>query len=200
MKKKDSLPRSKSCSMPSQEIQPVVLGKRVTRDLSTAALNLKSDEKDHLDVQCESRQLDLAFVLCRAFCKERSTLLMPHWTGFNTMLMSNDIPILLNIGYLPIIDASPIELSTVHEVLKRSLQIADHLHLQYLCLVFDEVIYAKVQQIRWKKEAFMNRLIIRLGDFHMAMSFCGALSQLFKDAGLKVSTSSSVGKGNFSNM
>lgn len=191
---RESLPRSKSISTPAEKVDSFVLGKKVTRDLSTAAVNVKIDEKDHVDAQHESRQLDLAFALCRAFCKERSILLLPNWTGFNTILKSNAIPMLSKIGYLPIIDASPTELSTVNEILERSLQIADSLQLQYICLVFDEAIYSKVQQIRWKKEAYMNRLIVRLGDFHMAMSFCGALSKLFKDAGLKVSIYSTLVK------
>lgn len=55
-----------------------------------------------------------------------------------------------------------------------------------MCLVFDEAIYAKIQQIRWKEERYLSRFVVRLGDFHMAMAFCGAISKLFKDAGLKV--------------
>jgi hypothetical protein len=55
-----------------------------------------------------------------------------------------------------------------------------------MCLVFDEAIYAKIQQIRWKEERYLSRFVVRLGDFHMAMSFCGAISKLFRDAGLQV--------------
>ena len=54
-----------------------------------------------------------------------------------------------------------------------------------MCLVFDEAIYAKIQQIRWKEERYLSRFVVRLGDFHMAMAFCGAISKLFKDAGLQ---------------
>jgi hypothetical protein len=85
-----------------------------------------------------------------------------------------------------VIDASPTELSTVNELLNRSEEIANKLHLKYMCLVFDEAIYAKVQQIRWKEERYLSRFVVRLGDFHMAMAFCGAISKLFKDAGLQV--------------
>lgn len=85
------------------------------------------------------------------------------------------------------IDASPTKFSTVKEILVRSEEIANKLELKYICLVFDEAIYAKVQQVRWKEERYLNRFVVRLGDFHMSMSFCGAISKLFKDAGLKVS-------------
>ena len=74
----------------------------------------------------------------------------------------------------------------VKEILNQSEKIANKLNLKYRCLVFDEAIYAKVQQIRWKEEGYLSRFIVQLGDFHMAISYCGAISKLFKDAGLKV--------------
>ena len=97
-----------------------------------------------------------------------------------------DIPAQSKVGYLPVIDALPTEFSTVKEILKHSEEIGDKLNLKYICLVFDEAIYAKVQQIRWKKERYISRFVVRLGEFHMAMSFCGPILKLFKDAGLQV--------------
>ena len=87
------------------------------------------------------------------------------------------------------IDASATELSTINAVLQRSSKIADELGLQYVCLVFDEAIYSKIQQIRWKDVTYMNRFVIRMGAFHMAMAFCDAIGKLFGDGGLKVSPS-----------
>jgi hypothetical protein len=52
--------------------------------------------------------------------------------------------------------------------------------------VFDEAIYAKAQQIRWKEQEYMDRLVIRLGDFHTVMSYCSGIAKVFKDAGLQV--------------
>ena len=73
-----------------------------------------------------------------------------------------------------------------YPLLQRSSKIADELGLQYVSLVFDEAIYSKIQQIRWKV-TYMNRFVIRMGAFHMAMAFCGAIGKLFGDGGLKVS-------------
>ena len=87
---------------------------------------------------------------------------------------------------MPVIDASPTELATVKEILNRTEEIADKLNLRHIFLVFDEAIFAKVQQIRWKEERYLIRFIVRLGDFHMTMAYCGAISKLFKDAGLTV--------------
>ena len=51
------------------------------------------------------------------------------------------------------------------------MKIAGKLNLQYLVLGFDKSIYSKVQQIRWKTPEFKERFAVRLGDFHVAISF-----------------------------
>ncbi|CAB3997097.1 Hypothetical predicted protein [Paramuricea clavata] len=148
--------------------------------------NNEIGEEHHLEPQNDAKKKYLAFTLCRYLGK---IITLPNWTGFNTKLIyKRDIPTQSKIGYLPIIYASPTELSTVKEILNQSEKIADKLNLKYMCLVFDEAIYAKVQQIRWKEEGYLSRFIVRLGDFHMAMPYCGAISKLFKDTGQKDET------------
>lgn len=179
------LPRSRSLKAPSDQISPYVTGKKVTVNLLDAASTIHIDEESHKPMQEIARKSDIAFTISRFIA--RNDGVFSNWTGFNTKIESHTLPSLSKIGYLPVIDASPTEMATVNEILKRSWAIADKLELKYLSLVFDEAIYAKIQIIRWKKQEYMNRFIVRLGDFHMAMSFCGAISKLFKDAGLKVS-------------
>ena len=60
------------------------------------------------------------------------------------------------------------------------------LYLQCLVLVFDEAIYSKVQQIRWKTPEFTERFAVRLGDFHATMSFLSTIGKRFREAGLEV--------------
>ena len=105
---------------------------------------------------------------------------VPNWTGYNTSLSKENIPQLSKITYMPKIDPPATELSTINAVLQRSTKIADELGLQYACLVFDEAIHAKIQQIRWKDVTCMDRFVIRMGAFHMAMSFfCGGIAMQF---------------------
>ena len=108
------------------------------------------------------------------------------WTGFNALCTAN-IPEASTIGYLPVIDSPATELATVNELLKRSVFISERLQVNEIVIVLDEAIYAKAQMIRWKEEEFKNRIVIRLGEFHIIMSFSSAIGKIFKDAGLKVS-------------
>lgn len=107
---------------------------------------------------------------------------------FNTLLSKNNNSALnlSRIGYLPVIERSPTQYTTVYTVFTKSLDIAARLDLEYVVIVFDEAIYANAQQIHWKNEIFMAKTILRLGDFHAVMSFCGAISRIFQDAGLRV--------------
>ena len=84
------------------------------------------------------------------------------------------------IGYLPVIDASPTQMSTVNTVLKKSLDIAQSLSLENIVIVVDQALYAKIQDIRWNEKGdFLDKTIVRLGEFHTSMSFLGVLGKRF---------------------
>ncbi len=91
-----------------------------------------------------AQKLDFAYVLVKMVPNDN---IFPGWTGFNTVLCNDDIPNVSRVGYLPVIDASPTEYSTINTILKRSNDIADTLQLQYVTLVFDEAVYSKVHFI-----------------------------------------------------
>ena len=129
-------------------------------------------------------KLDLAYVLTKMVCASDEKTL-PGWTGFNTML-HDKIPDVQSVGYLPVINASPTEYSTINEILKRSKIIAEKLNLKYAVLVLAEAVYAKIQHVRWKEREFYDKFVVRLGEFHTIMSFLSALSKTFEDGGLKV--------------
>ena len=78
-------------------------------------------------------------------------------------------------------------MSTINTLLRHSISISKRLHVPEIVLVFDETIYAKAQMIRWKDKDLMKNLVIRLGEFHTVMSFCSAISKIFKDGELQAS-------------
>ena len=127
---------------------------------------------------------DFAFNITR-FDIDHKEILIPSWTGYNQLISSVEVPPKSVIGYLPVIDASPTEMSTVLTILQRCVEIADKLELDTIVVVFDQAIYSKAQLIRWRNAVFMKRIVIRLGAFHTAMSFLGCIGKRFKDGGLQ---------------
>ena len=126
---------------------------------------------------------ELAYVFVKATYTDSCAI--PSWTGFHTLLQGENTLQKSALYYLPVIEASPTEMSTVNSILKRSVQIADQLELDHIVLVFDQAIYAKAQQIRWKNDDFTKRLEVRLGEFHTCMSYLSILGKRFGDAGLQ---------------
>ena len=76
---------------------------------------------------------------------------LPSWTGFNTMLDHKEIQDVSRVGYLPVINALPMEYSTINTILQRSKDIAYILELKYAVLVFDEAVYGKIQHISMER-------------------------------------------------
>ena len=175
----------RTVAMLATDIAPYSIGVKKTPKFQSIELNPESLE---LNVSRDSAEtayeLDLAYVLIKHICAAKEEVL-PRWTGFNTLLCK-EISDVSRVGYLPVIDASPTEYATINAILERSKEIAGKLELKYAVLVFDEAVYAKIQQVRSKDETFCNRFIVRLGEFHTIMTYLSAMSKIFEDGGLKV--------------
>ena len=173
----------RTVKVPQQDVMPFTIGQKKTPKFNVSISKLT----DHQMSEAEEAAylLDLAYVLIKMVPSDTNVL--PGWTGFNTLLHKGNIPEISRVGYLPVIDASPTEYSTINAILQRSEAITNKLQLKYATLVFDEAVYAKVQHVRWKNDVFYNRFVVRLGEFHTIMTFLSAISRLYEDGGLKVS-------------
>lgn len=158
-----NIPKSQAKSLPTpqSEILPYVIGKKKSPHLQFICTSINLEERVYIAVQQFAEKCDLGY----AFLKMHFGPSLPDWTGFNTLLAEDKIPRISKIGYLPVIDASPTEYTTVHSILSKSKDIASLLGMDCMVLVFDEGIYSKAQHIRWKNPEFMEKFIIRMGEF-----------------------------------
>ena len=137
----------------------------------------------------EARRKDTAWCLLRQRHDDddagetTGTQMVPGWSGFNAAVTSNT-PIPSVVGYCPVIEASPTELSTVYTLLKRSVQMGRKLGQAEVIIVMDLAIYAKAQEIVWKQTGEFSNVVLRMGAFHTAMTFIAVLGKRFGDAGL----------------
>lgn len=176
--------RIRTLSLEEEELPYFHLGSKKSVKLSHLSEFVSTDVKEHSHIQAIPRRLDFIYALCKIQAKELS-ICLPGWTGFNTLL-HNNVPTMSRISYLPIIDRPITEMCTINEILRQSVQIADELQLQQVLLVADEAVYAKLQQVRWKNDAYSKRCIVRLGEFHTIMSYCSCIGKRFKDSGIEV--------------
>ena len=124
---------------------------------------------------------DLIWFLCRLHHTANQQI--PSWTGFN-ILVSNQEATTDTVGYLPTINAPASNMSTVNEILSQCVKIKQQLHLDAVNCVFDQALYAKAADIRWKHPDNFNNVILCLGTFHTICNLLGVIGKRFQDAGL----------------
>ena len=69
--------------------------------------------------------------------------------------------------------------------MERTLKIFESLELTSIVCVFDNVIYSKAIEIKWKEKQKFNGCVLMIGMFHMLMMFMHILSKWFSTAGLR---------------
>ena len=107
---------------------------------------------------------NLLWLLARLHSSENQTI--PSWTGFNILVRNKHVVAKDSVGYLPTINAPATDMSTVYQVLTKSLQIKETLRLQSIVAVFDQALYAKATEIKWKHSAQFSAIVLRMGVFH----------------------------------
>ena len=141
---------------------------------------------------------NLLWVLVRLHASEKQSV--PSWTGFNILVRNDHEVVKDNVGYLPTINAPATNMSTVYEVLTKSLQVKDTLNLQSIVVVFDQALYAKATEIKWKHREQFKDLVLRMGVFHTICTFLSVIGKRFQDAGLRdvIIESGVIAKGSVS--
>ena len=66
-----------------------------------------------------------------------------------------------------------------------ALKVIDQLLLVSIVCVFDQAIYSKAYEIKWKEAEKFQNCVLMLGIFHLLMMYMGILNKRFSDAGLK---------------
>ncbi len=122
------------------------------RCLPDNAIYYSTSLDEHTDISTLSAKYkDFRWFLCRmnigdgifnTSSTNDNAQIIPAWSAFNTVA-ENNVPRQSTVGYCPVIDASPTELSTVYTVLKRSVNMADQLDQHDVVVVFNQAIYAK---------------------------------------------------------
>ena len=70
------------------------------------------------------------------------------------------------------------------QVILRALKIVSSLNLKSIVCVFDQAIYSKAIEIKWKEQEKCSSCILMMGMFHMLMMYMHILSKRFSDTGV----------------
>ena len=163
--------------MPYQPVSIYNTGSRVGPDQVTVV-----DDPDVFNCLSDAKMKDFVWLLSRLSSKDEQTV--SSWTGFN--IRTRDIDVCKdNVGYLPTVNSPATDMSTVYKVLQNSLDIMHSLDLQNIVCVFDQALYAKASEIKWKHSGKFGCIILRMGVFHTICNLMSTIGKRFQDAGLR---------------
>ena len=175
-------PRKKSCrpSLAEQSkfhLEEYCIGRRV------GPKKLLFPVVGHADfLLSDQEQLYLSWIMCRQLLKDQY---ITSWTGFNIKIHDRGITMESSVHYLPCLDAPAIEYSTIMEVMNRALKMKESLKFNGIVCVFDQSIFAKAVEIKWRDPSKYKSGVLLLGTFHTIMMYINVISKRFKDAGLR---------------
>ena len=120
----------------------------------------------------------------------KSSLLLriprPAWSGMMQFLHDGQHPGKSSVTFLPMIDLDPSDISCIYSTLKF---VADHAqrHKVPVIVTFDQPLYWKALNIIHSPQHSheLEHLVLRLGAFHMQMSFLGSIGHIMEGSGLE---------------
>ena len=110
------------------------------------------------EILAEARKKNLLWILVRL-----SQDSVAGWTGFN-ISVRNKVQVSQNvIGSLLTIDAPASDMATVHEIMVQSLKINRIIMLKFksIVLVFDQALYAKATEVKWRQSQRFKDIVLR---------------------------------------
>lgn len=120
--------------------------------------------------------------------KWRDIAPLPGWNGYLEQLTKNEKNFPTSqVMFLPFIDHPASNVDTIYTTLHQALDIAKS-HGQKTCVItFDQPLYYKAREMVAVSETNSNlcKVVVKLGGFHMFMSFLGSIGHIMDGSGLK---------------
>lgn len=108
------------------------------------------------------------------------------WNGFMSMICScRENYEVSKINFLPFINASPSDYNTLYTALVTASQIVLKEGMKTCIITFDQPLYIKACDIVEAKVFDQTLMIVRLGGFHLLMSFMGCIGEIMGGSGIK---------------
>ncbi|XP_044760396.1 uncharacterized protein LOC123317849 [Coccinella septempunctata] len=111
---------------------------------------------------------------------------IPTWKGFHEILSRDVTYSMSHVHCLPFINAAPSSLTTLHTALLYAVEETKKNNATTTFVTFDQPLYFKANSIICQSDNpdFKN-VVVRLGGFHLLMSYMGAIGFIMDGSGLK---------------
>lgn len=122
------------------------------------------------------------------FYGNRKNVLLPGWNGYIEHLKKNVRNFSKSkISFLPFIHQPASNCNTIYTTLLCALENEKRYGHDVCVITFDQPLYAKAQEIvsAAPEGSKLSKIIVRLGGFHLHMSFLGAIGYIMQGSGIK---------------
>lgn len=135
----------------------------------------------------EREVLPMSTDLLWLYGKWKELHFIPGWNGFMERVTENKSFVSSSILCLPFIKAPPTNYDTVYTALKTAAQKCEGQHQKICFVTFDQPLYIKAREIvaSCGSDSDLSSVIVRLGGFHLLMSFMGAVGYIMDGSGLQ---------------
>lgn len=107
----------------------------------------------------------------------------PSWSGFMKVATQHGQFDRARIEVLPFINLDPSNLSTIYTALSFAQKECEQNHLGMCPVTFDQPLYIKAVEIVTASND-LDKVIVRLGGFHLIMSYLGSIGYIMTGSGL----------------
>ena len=112
----------------------------------------------------------------------------PEYSGYNTKNAretGQGLKPKSKTMYLPLIDASPTDPSTMMTALVEAMRLTDETCQPFTVITCDQQLYKILVDLLWVYPSKFEKVIVRLGGMHLLMSFIGCIGNLMANSGLE---------------
>lgn len=143
---------------------------------------IKDMKQEKCEAAVKARQLDLTWLCGLNKCSS-----VPNWSGYMQTAMEGTGHFEVSqVIAIPFIRLNPGNLSTLYSALSFAAN-QSLLHNQCCIVTFDQPLYMKASEIvaAADENTDISKVIVRLGGFHLIMSFLGSIGHIMKGSGLE---------------
>lgn len=112
---------------------------------------------------------------------------VPQWKGFMNTVTKGDYSEKTKVVPLPFINAPPSDYDTVYTALMYAAELCERVNQHNVIITFDQPLYWKAREIvsGSASDPRLSKCVVRLGGFHLLMSYIGCMGYLMGGSGLK---------------
>ena len=128
-----------------------------------------------------------AWGLTRYAASDMGYQIVHSWTSFQKLIYPNKST-KVSIGYLTPITAPPTEMKVIFSVINRPLDVMTELNLKNTILEVDQAICTRILDAMFRMELdgsmIFDKIILRMGGFHIVICMLNTMFSRFKDSGI----------------